>query len=161
MHMKAIEVRYATIEDCETLSNIIATVIQNIPYYNDLARKNEILKFQLKDLQVKISEDKYSVILATADNKIAGFCLSRFDDYLIWLEWFGVLENYRGNGIANLLLKELDKTVLPRKSHKIWCDCRTVNEASIHILSFHGYTQMITIQNHWYKQDFIIWEKVF
>lgn len=156
-----IKIRFASADDCESLSHIIATVIQNIPYYNALAKQNEIAKFQPHHLQTKISEDKFSVIVATSDNLIVGFCLTRFDDYLIWLEWFGVLPDYRGKGITNRLLQELEKTVSPRNCHKVWCDCRTENNAAIHILTTHGYKQLVTIPNHWYGQDFILWEKQF
>lgn len=157
--MTDIEIRYATKEDCEILSKVIERVIENIPYYNDLAKRDEILKFQPQDLEKKIANDKFSAIVAITDKSIVGFCLTRFDDYLIWLEWVGVAENYRGKGVANLLLKELDKTTLPRNCHKTWCDCRTLNKAAIHILTHNGYRQLVTIRNHWYNQDFILWEK--
>jgi len=157
---KNISVRKARPKDCEKLSLVIETVIRAIPYYNDLAKDTEVSKFKTVDLKLKIKDDPHSVIIACIDNEITSFCLSRFDDYVIWLEWFGVLETYRGKGIANLLLLELDSTISLRKCHKIWCDCRTSNKASIHILTTHGYKQLTTIANHWYKQDFILWEKL-
>ncbi len=154
-----IRIREAIKSDCFQLSNVIESVIQAIPYYNDLAKESEIAKFQQLDLEEKIRQDPQSIIIATVNNEIAGFCLSRFDDNTIWLEWFGILENFRGKGIAKLLLEELDKTITSRQCHKIWCDCRTSNKASIHILTNHGYKQLVTIPNHWYNQDFILWEK--
>jgi RimJ/RimL family protein N-acetyltransferase len=158
--MAKISTRYATISDVEALSAVITKVIQNIPYYNNVAIREETLKYQPGNLEQKIYEDESSVLVATVDNDIAGFCLSRFDDYVIWLEWFGITEAYRGKGISKLLLTKLEQTVTPRKCHKIWCDCRTDNKASIHILSANGYTQLVTIPNHWYQQDFILWQKV-
>lgn len=157
--INSIEIRFATADDCEQLSKLIAAVIKNITYYNDLAKVNEVEKFNVHHLQEKIKADRLSVIIATIENEIAGFCLSRFDDYTIWLEWFGIAENHRGKGISHLLLNELDTTILPRECHKIWCDCRTSNEASVHILASHGYNQLITIANHWYNHDFILWQK--
>lgn len=154
-----IEIREATQTECFQLSQVIESVIRDIPYYNDLAKKSEISKFQPFDLEEKIKQDSHSIVIAQFGDKIVGFCLSRFDDNLIWLEWFGILEAYRGKGIANLLLDELEKTIIIRQCHKIWCDCRTSNKASIHILTNHGYKQLVTIPNHWYKQDFILWEK--
>lgn len=154
-----INIRHATKDDCTSLPKVIESVVQAIPYYNDLAKQSEIAKFQTTDLLSKIETDKHSVLVATNKDEIVGFCMSRFDDYLIWLEWFGVLETHRGKGIANLLLLELDKTITVRQCHKLWCDCRTTNKASIHILTNHGFRQIVTIPNHWYKQDFILWEK--
>lgn len=157
--MAPVNIRCATKNDCSALSTVITTVIQNIPYYNDLAKQTEISKFQPHALEEKIRDDEFSVLLATGQHKIIGFCLSRFDDYLIWLEWFGVVEEERGRGVAALLLKELEKTISRRECHKIWCDCRTDNAASIHLLTRHKYKQLATLYNHWYGQDFILWEK--
>ena len=38
--MADITIKYATKEDCKELAAVIATVIQNTPYYNDLAKQN-------------------------------------------------------------------------------------------------------------------------
>lgn len=154
-----IEIRQATKQDCKKLPIVFEPLVLAIPYYNDLAKQSEIAKFKESDLLNKIEEDKYSVIVAVINNEIVGFCMSRFDDNLIWLEWFGVIESQRKKGIANLLLAELDKTIPIRKCHKLWCDCRTSNKASIHILTNHGLKQIVTISNHWYGQDFILWQK--
>ena len=159
--INTIAISYAGEDTCYELSNVIAAVIQAIPYYNDTAKQDEIQKFTAGKLQVKIGEDTYAVIVAYADNEIAGFCLSRFDDYTVWLEWFGVVQEQRRKGIANLLLNALAETLAPRQCHKIWCDCCTENKAAIHILTAHGYRQLVTVSNHWYGQDFILWEKGF
>jgi len=134
-------------------------LIEQIPYYNDLAKRNETARYNAKALTAKIKEDEYAVIIAEINNQIAGFCLSRFDDYTIWLEWFGVPDNHRGKGLAKLLLQKLEETVVQRGCHKVWCDSRTSNGAAIHLLSQAGYSQLVTINNHWYNQDFILWEK--
>lgn len=154
-----ISIKHATKADCETLPKVIEEIIQAIPYYNDLAKQSEIAKYQTSDLIHKIEEDEQAVIVAKINDEIVGFLLTRFDDYLIWLEWFGVVDAHRGKGIANLLLTEIDKTISTRGCHKIWCDCRTSNKASLHILTNHSFNQLVTIPNHWYKQDFILWEK--
>ena len=146
-------------EDAAALASAIQSLINAIPYYNDLAKQHEIKRYSNRAVAQKIAEDPYSVIIAKEGNRIAGFCISRFDDYTIWLEWFGVTENYRGMGLTNQLLKKLEETVAVRECHKIWCDCRTSNQAAIHLLSAAGYTQITTLINHWYGQDFILWEK--
>jgi len=152
-------IKKASIEDCEAISLLFTDVVMPIPYYNELAKSTELSKFKTSDLVEKIKDDENSVLIATLNNEIAAFCFSRFDDNLIWLEWFGIHKKFRGKGISKLLLNELEETVAVRKCHKIWCDCRTTNVASIHILTNQGYRQIVTIPNHWFKQDFILWEK--
>ena len=155
-----IALRKATEKDAAPLATAIENLINGIPYYNPLAKQHEIARYSAAALALKIKEDPYAVILACNENEIAGFCISRFDDYTIWLEWFGVTEKYRGAGITKQLLHALEKTVAERECHKIWCDCRTSNQAAIHLLGNTGYTQMVTVKNHWYGQDFILWEKI-
>ena len=151
--------RFALDTDADALAVSIAGVIAGIPYYNALAKRNETSRYSSAALVLKIQEDPYSVIVACDGDRIAGFCLSRFDDYTIWLEWFGVTDNYRGLGLTKKLLLQLEATVAKRDCHKIWCDCRTSNEAAIHLLGAAGYSQIATLNNHWYQQDFILWEK--
>lgn len=160
MKDEVLSVNYAGEKECDELSGVIAAVIKAIPYYNDTARHDESQKFTASTLTQKIKDDPYAVIIVYAGERMAGFCLSRFDDYTVWLEWFGVIPGLRGMGIANLLLNKLTETAAPRHCHKIWCDCRTSNKAAIHILTAHGYRQLVTIPNHWYGQDFILWEKL-
>ena len=155
----ALTLRQATALDTEVLAEAIKKLISAIPYYNDLAKQHETARYSSTTLLLKIKEDPWSVIILCNDNEIAGFCISRFDDYTIWLEWFGVTDNYRGQGITKQLLQALEATVATRACHKIWCDCRTSNQAAIHVLSNAGYSQIATLKNHWYGQDFILWEK--
>ncbi|MEO5684330.1 MAG: GNAT family N-acetyltransferase [Chitinophagaceae bacterium] len=151
--------RFATEQDAVPLAKTIEEVITHIPYYNDLAKHNETARYNAAALAAKIKDDKHAVIIAETDTEIAGFCLSRFDDYTIWLEWFGVVDNYRGIGLTAQLLQKMEETVAERGCHKIWCDCRTSNQAAVHLLGKAAYTQITTIKNHWYNQDFILWEK--
>ncbi|MEP6746352.1 MAG: GNAT family N-acetyltransferase [Bacteroidota bacterium] len=151
--------RFATMQDAPGLSKAVKRLIDDIPYYNDLAKNHETERYNAHALSEKIKEDPYSVIIAHTENEIAGFCFSRFDDYTIWLEWFGVVKEFRGARITKQLLQKLEETVIERKCHKIWCDCRTSNQSAIHLLTATGYSQIATIKNHWYNQDFIIWER--
>ena len=150
------------IEHLSTLSaaKLLQTIINDLDYYTVQAKKNEIKKYTSTELKYKIKNDHLSVLGAFDENgKLVGFCLSRWDDFTIWLEWIGVAEKVRGKGIAKKLLIALEKTLKKRKAHKIWCDCRTKNEASIKLLTTLGYRKIAEIKNHWYGQDFYLWQK--
>lgn len=156
----AIILRPATEKDSVALAGTIRQLIAGIPYYNELAKQHEIQRYNEAALALKIEEDPHAVLLACNGNHIAGFCISRFDDYTIWLEWFGVADDYRGQGLTRQMLQQLETTLAARSCHKIWCDCRTSNQAAIHLLISAGYSQIATVKNHWYGQDFILWEKL-
>lgn len=150
---------YATQQDLKTLSEVFIEVLMPIPYYNNLAKKNEETKYTYNELSKKLIEDSKSIILIKENENIAAFCFSRFDDFTIWLEWFGIVKSYRGQKLSDLLLKKLEESARDRNCHKIWCDSRTENLKSISILKKNGYENIALIKNHWYKQDFFLWQK--
>ena len=105
-----------------------------------------------------IAADVDSVLVATVNTQIVGFCFSNIDDGLIWLSWFGVRPEYRRHGIGTALLNALDARAKRAGAHKVWCDCRTDNVASRATLADSGYREICTLVNHWYGQDFLLWE---
>ena len=147
-------------DEAESLSLLFTQVVKALPYYNETAKRSELEKYSAISLCDSISNDPDSVLVARATREIVGFCLSRHDDGLIWLAWFGVHPLYRRRGVGSALLQKLEDIVRNGRSHKIWCDCRTENEISKRVLTDHGYTQLCTVLNHWYGQDFILWEKL-
>jgi ribosomal protein S18 acetylase RimI-like enzyme len=146
--------------EAESLANLFAEVVQPLPYYNNVAKASELAKYLPRSLKASLTKDPDSVLVARTTRRIVGFCLSHNDDGVIWLSWFGVHPEFRGMGIGSALLSKLEETVRKGRSHKIWCDCRTENEASKNALSKQGYLPLCTVKNHWYGQDFILWEKL-
>lgn len=146
--------------DAAAVSALMRDVIAFLQYYNDLAKASEIEKYSAAALVSACTEDPDSVLLARAYGRISGFCVSHYDDGLLWLAWIGVHPEARRSGLATELLTALESTARQRKCHKIWCDCRTNNEASKALLSRNGYSQIALLPNHWYGQDFILWHKL-
>jgi RimJ/RimL family protein N-acetyltransferase len=135
-------------------------VLREIPYYNALAKKEESKKYTVSKLKEKIVEDRYSVVCAINDkHEVVGLLFNHFDDYTIWIDWIGVRKDQRRKGIAQQLLMDLLRTAKLRGCHKIWCDCRTTNEPSKAALAKAGFRKIAEIRNHWYGQDFILWER--
>jgi ribosomal protein S18 acetylase RimI-like enzyme len=137
---------------------IIRDIIRSLPYYNDRAKREEVAKYSEDELQCMSREDPDSILLARGDEGAVGFCLSYYDDGLVWLSWFGVLDGFRKQGIGRALLFALAATLPKRQAHKIWCDTRTENTGSQHVLECVGFKRIAQVVNHWYGQDFILWE---
>jgi RimJ/RimL family protein N-acetyltransferase len=145
-------------QKAEELARLFVQVVEPLPYYNETAKRSEIAKYPPRLLREVSEGDPDSILVASLEDQLVGFCFSRYDDDLVWLNWFGVHPSHRGKGIAKALLQALEIS-RKGKTHKIWCDCRTENEASKNILTSQGYHQICTVRNHWYKQDYILWEK--
>jgi ribosomal protein S18 acetylase RimI-like enzyme len=148
------------VEERHNVSGLVKAVIAPLSYYNLTARESEIAKYDAGSLADLIRDDPLSVLVARDTDLPVGFCISKFDDGLIWLAWVGVLQEYRCKKVAARLLQKLEETAPARGCHKIWADCRTENEVMKRMFPQIGYTQICTVNNHWYKQDFILWEKV-
>lgn len=159
MDDKVITIKRMDGEDAYEVSNLISDMISSLTYYNEFARQSEIEKYRAFKLLEMIESDEDSVLIAKQKERVVGFCLTYYDDGLIWLSWIGVHKDSRRCGLAQMLLLEMEKTVRPRGAHKIWCDCRTDNEPSKALLTRLGYKQICNVNNHWYGQDFILWEK--
>jgi len=146
--------------EASALVDLIVSVVSTLSYYNDRAREEEIAKYRKENLVEMVKDDPDSVLVARIDGRLAGFCLSYYDDGLLWLSWFGVATDSRGIGIGRRLIAALEESAPKRGCHKVWCDTRVPNVQSAQVLTRAGYKQLCRLENHWYGQDFFLWEKV-
>jgi ribosomal protein S18 acetylase RimI-like enzyme len=146
-------------DEPERLSDLFRTIVDALPYYNERAKRSELAKYTADRLRQSASVDPGAVLVARVDGKLAGFIINNLDDETIWLSWFGVDIALRERGVGSSLLKALDRRALSLGVHKIWCDSRAENLESKIALAKHGFRQICTIPDHWYRQDFILWQK--
>jgi ribosomal protein S18 acetylase RimI-like enzyme len=144
--------------EIEALAALMRDTIRRLTYYNERAIAAELDKYTAQNLRSRVAADSLSVIVARDANALTGFCVSRFDDGTVWLDWFGTELRARGRGVGAALLAELARTLRSRDAHKIWCDSRTDNKESKAALKRAGYRRIATLVNHWYGQDYFLWE---
>jgi ribosomal protein S18 acetylase RimI-like enzyme len=140
------------------LAALMRETIEPLAYYNDRAIRAELIKYTPATLRALATDDPHALIVARDATGLIGFCVSRFDDGTVWLSWFGTAPRARGRGVGASLLAALADTLPSRHAHKIWCDSRTDNKESRSVLSRAGYRQIATLTNHWYGQDYFLWE---
>jgi ribosomal protein S18 acetylase RimI-like enzyme len=155
-----LNIRPAQPSELNEVSKLFSEILESLPYYNSLAKSSELKKYTPLKLKDKISQDPYSVIVAlNGSGKVKGFCFNHFDDFTIWIDWFGVEPSSRKKGVGMAILKTVFETATKRGAHKVWCDTRSSNEPSKNLLKKAGFREIVEIKNHWYKQDFILWER--
>lgn len=152
-------IRRMSPEGARETSKLVRKVVSELTYYNEWARREEVRKYSAAKLIQMVREEADSVLVALVEGKTVGFCISRYDDGVVWLAWFVVDEDFRGRNIGLMLLDKLETTLRRRKCHKIWCDTRTSNKISQRVLRKARYTRICKIERHWYGQDFYIWQK--
>lgn len=155
----AARVERLDLRDAERVAGLMREVILALPFYSDEARRAETGKYTADALREAAAGDPDAVLVARAGERCVGFCVSRYDDGLIWLSWFGVDPQWRGRGVADMLLAGLEAATRARGIHKIWCDSRTTNLPSRRVLARAGFQEICTLARHWYGQDFVLLEK--
>jgi len=154
-----LKIEYAKKWDLQMINKIFVEIVDSLKYYNEKAKRDEKNYFNLNELEKKLKEDKYSIIIIMDNNVIIGFCFSKYDDCIIWLEWVWLIEEYRWKKIINKILDSLEESAIKRNCHKIWCDSRTENISSLKAFQRNWYEIITTLKNHWYWQDFLLWQK--
>jgi ribosomal protein S18 acetylase RimI-like enzyme len=144
--------------ECDALAALMRETIEPLSLYNARARSAELARYTADGLQAMVAEDPQSVLVARDGASLVGFCVSRYDDGTVWLSWFGTAALARGRGIGAALLAALAETLPSRHAHKVWCDSRVENTRSASVLERAGFRRIATLTNHWYGQDYYLWE---
>lgn len=142
----------------DALVALMRETIQPLAYYNQPARDAELAKYTAEGLRALMEAEGQNVLVARDSGGLTGFCVSHFDGGTLWLEWFGTDRRARGRGIGAALLAALGRTLPSRRAHKIWCDSRVDNKESESVLERAGFRRIATLENHWYGQDYHLWE---
>jgi ribosomal protein S18 acetylase RimI-like enzyme len=146
--------------DMIEVSFLFRKILRGLIYYNSLAKWHESRKYSAELLAKKSAEDPYSVLVAKDERgAVVGFCFNHMDDFTVWIDWFGVDYNARKKGVGEAILAKTFQTARSRGAHKVWCDTRSDNEPSKSLLRKVGFKELVTIKNHWYRQDFTLWER--
>jgi ribosomal protein S18 acetylase RimI-like enzyme len=142
----------------DALAALMRVTIEPLAYYNEKAIRAEMTKYTAAALRALATDDPNAVLVSRDADGLTGFCLSRFDDGTVWLSWFGTAGRARRTGVGAALLAALAGTLSVRDAHKVWCDSRTDNKESKSVLERAGFQRIATLTNHWYGQDYFLWE---
>lgn len=144
--------------EVDALAALMRETIEPLAYYNATAIRAELKKYSANALRELMAAGPHDVLVARDGGEVVGFCVSHFDDGTIWLSWFGVAARARGRGVSGALIAALKATLPSRDAHKIWCDSRTDNVESASVLERAGFQRVATLADHWYHQDYFLWE---
>ena len=142
------------------LARLYRSAIASSPYYSRRAKRTELKRFSLRHVRDGLKHRDNLFLAAVEKNSVIGAVNGTFEAGLFWIDWIVVGSSHRGQGVATALLQSLESRLQRRRIHKVWCDSRTTNMESKALLAKHGYSRIATIRNHWYGQDFILWQKL-
>lgn len=146
-------------KDAKEFSGLARRIISATDYYSKTAKEHECKNYNAEKVLEKLLGRKYLHLCAKLGGKMVGFLDGYFDLGVFWVDWIGVERGFRRKGIATEMLKFLEKKLKRGKAHKVWFDSRTNNRESIGLFRKMGYKKIAFLKNHWYGQDFYLWEK--
>jgi ribosomal protein S18 acetylase RimI-like enzyme len=150
----------ATSAEVSGLSQLAIEIISNLDYLNDQARELNVSAYQTGTLSKRLGRAHNLFLVAKDESgKIIAFCAGDSQAVTFYLEWIGVVFSQRKKGVARALLEYLPPTLKEKGDHKIWLMIRTENKESLAFFQNAGYSQVGLFQNHFFGQDYSLWEK--
>ena len=153
-----VTVSYARASDAAALEALFRKIVAPLEIYNEAARADELAKYSAAQFARLIGDDASGVVIAHVDGRPGGFAITADEDGPIWLEWYGVAAEARGQGVGEKLIVFVLAEARRSRATRVWCDTRTNNVASITLLEKLGFRKLCVLPNHWHGQDYFLWE---
>jgi ribosomal protein S18 acetylase RimI-like enzyme len=154
-----LELRVAGPEELHSVRDAFRAVVEPLEVYNEEARRCELERYTVSYFQELLQADPRNVVVAVDGGAVQGFAITRHDDGLLWLCWYGVVPAARGRGLWRPLLERVIELARERGYWKIWCDARSENIHSIVRLEQLGFRVVCTLERHWHGQDYVLMER--
>ena len=151
--------RYAQGSDVSSLKPLIDEVVLAADIYVLASRLADVQKLSAENLAERIAEDPRSIVLAEQSGALVGFAVTTDQHGPIWIDWLGVAQHARGQGVGKALLAYLLAEGPVRRATRYWCDTRTNNNPAIKLFAQFGFSQFAELTRHWHGQDYFLWEK--
>lgn len=152
-------IRPAGAGDTAALKALFDRLVMGTELYVAGSRQADIDRFTLEALEQLIARDAQMVLIVEDGGRPAGFCLATDQHGPIWIDWIAVAPEIRGRGVARALLSTLIETARNRGAGRVWCDCLAINAGAIAMLEAAGFTRIAHLANHWWGQDYLLWER--
>ena len=156
--MTRAEIRPARFDELPAVRDLFVEVVRDLAVYNRRARESELERYSLEHLEALHREDPRFILIAAGPGGLDAFAISRDDDELLWLSWFGVREAARGKQLSAHMLSHLRVAARDMGYWKIWCDARDTNAPSLRALERAGFRRVCHLSRHWCDQDYVLLE---
>jgi len=93
--------------EIDALVALMHATIAALSYYNESAIRAELAKYTADEVRSRIAGDPSAALVARDGDGLVGYCVSRWDNGTIYLDWYGTDPRARGRGIGAALLDAL------------------------------------------------------
>ena len=128
-------VKVNSIEDCKICDNFLTLLIQDERKYDNTIDE----KFVVKDYFINMINNKNILLLYKKENKPIGYIFAKKIDDKYLIDGLYVDFNFRNNGIATKLIKEIIKDIYLLGDYKIFINVLKNNKVAVNLYKNIGF----------------------
>lgn len=88
-------------------------------------------------------------VVAEADGRIAGFCISAYQDHYGYIVTIDVLAEFRRHKVGTALLDEIERRLIASGVHEVRLETATDNDSAVAFWQKHGYRKRGVRKNYY------------
>jgi ribosomal protein S18 acetylase RimI-like enzyme len=88
-------------------------------------------------------------VVAEADSRIAGFCISAYQDHYGYIVTIDVLAEFRRHKVGTALLDEIERRLIASGVHEMRLETATDNDSAVAFWQKHGYRKRGVRKNYY------------
>lgn len=151
-------IRLAKEPDCIPVATLMATVIAAQENYTPEAREVHVRANSQAHLMARIRHSPALLLVAEVDGGIAGAATFDISGGVLFVPWICVAESARHLRIGPALYDAAFAQGRERGCHKASGVSLTSNRGVLRYLKRIGGNQVGLLKNHWFGQDYLMWD---
>ncbi len=156
----AIRITKLSAKDIPQTHKLLHSVIRHHNCYSNEACRVWEHFYTPARLKKSLRDKNWLCLIAKDKNKIIGFA-NIFQIYggVARSDWTLVHPDYRHHGVGHALMAAKFKECKKLGCHKIETDSIVGNEFGKRLLEETGWKKIANLKNHWFGQDYYLWER--
>lgn len=153
--------RPATFDDLKIVHPRLMEVIETSAFYNDEFKAHEKGRLTPAYLEALVAADPWHVALMQKDGETVGFMISGPELGTLWLYWSYLFPEHRKSGVAMAAMRTFLEHWDNGRFHKVATYTKPGNDVAAAIMKRFGWSHTVTLEQHMFGEDYLLFEKKF